>query len=90
MAELRLHAPGQPSSYGYATFFDLDRDPDAPPGRFRNVVSMGRRALIERWQRDPALGVTHVALNLKPSRRPVPEVLDELAEHVLPLFSNTD
>ena len=48
MPELRRHAPGHPLSYGYATFFDLDRDSDAPAGRFHNVVSMGRKALIER------------------------------------------
>jgi hypothetical protein len=32
------------------------------------------------------LGVNHVAFNLKASRRPATEVLQELAEFVLPAF----
>jgi hypothetical protein len=35
-------------------------------------------------QRDE--GVSHVAFNMKMSRRPASEVLDELADHVLPHF----
>jgi hypothetical protein len=31
--------------------------------------------------------VSHVALNLKPLRRPAQDALAELAEHVLPLFN---
>jgi hypothetical protein len=30
--------------------------------------------------------VNHVALNLKPSRRPFMQVAEELAEHILPKF----
>ncbi|MFM0616308.1 LLM class oxidoreductase [Paraburkholderia nemoris] len=75
-----------PPAYGYSTFFDLAKDPDAPPQRFYNVVRIGRKALIERWYRQQELGVTHVALNLKPSQRPAEDVISEMAEHVLPLF----
>lgn len=35
-------------------------------------------------------GVNHVAFNLKTSRRPAREVLEELAEHVLPEFPALD
>ena len=87
LASLRELAGEQaPPAYGYATFFDLDENPDAPPRRFYNVVRIGRKALIERWYRQQELGVTHVALNMKPSHRPAEEVIGELAEHVLPLF----
>jgi hypothetical protein len=49
---------------------------------------MGRNALIELWTLQQEQGVNHVALNLKPSRRPVEEVMQELAEFVLPQFRN--
>lgn len=71
--------------YGYGTLFDLDRDPDAPlqPGR---VLRAGRRALRELWLRQQEQGVSHVALHFKPQRRHATEVIDELGEHLLPLF----
>ncbi|SDX56270.1 luciferase-type oxidoreductase, BA3436 family [Pseudomonas syringae] len=77
----------QPSfrPYGYATFFDLEDDPNAPLKAGRGI-STGRNALIDLWQRQQAEGVSHVALNLKPLRRPATEVLQELAEYVLPHF----
>lgn len=72
--------------YGYGTFFDLDRDRDAPLSPVRGL-SIGRKALIELWKRQRDLGVNHIALNLKMSRRPATELLDELGEHVLPHFN---
>jgi luciferase-type oxidoreductase len=79
----------QPPPYGYATFFDLDKNPDAPEQRIHNVIRMGRKTLIDRWYKHQEQGVTHVALNLKPSQRPAEDVLDELGEHVLPLFGRS-
>jgi luciferase-type oxidoreductase len=71
--------------YGYGTLFALDRDPDLPvqPGR---VLRAGRNALRELWLRQQEQGVSHVALHFKPQRRPAAEVIDELGEHLLPLF----
>ncbi len=71
--------------YGYGTFFDLDRDPNAPlqPG---GVLRAGRNTLRELWLRQQDEGVSHVALNLKPMRRPAAEVIDELGEYLLPVF----
>lgn len=78
-------APGVFKPYGYGTLFDLDRDPDAPfqPGR---VLRAGRNALRELWLSQQEQGVSHVALHFKPMRRPAAEVIDELGEHLLPLF----
>lgn len=77
--------PGVFKPYGYGTLFDLDRDPNAPlqPGR---VLRAGRHALRELWLRQQEQGVSHVALHFKPQRRPAAEVIDELGEHLLPLF----
>ncbi len=71
--------------YGYGAFFDLDRDPDAPM-RLGRGLAIGRKALIDLWKRQQEAGVSHVALNLKASRRPTNELLDELGEYVLPHF----
>lgn len=74
--------------YGYGVFFDLARDPDAPL-QPRRGLSIGRKALIELWKRQRDLGVSHVALNLKMAQRPAIEMMDELGEHVLPLFNTS-
>lgn len=71
--------------YGYGAFFDLLDDPDAPLQSGRGL-RIGRNRLIELWRRQEAEGVAHVALNLKVCRRPAREVLEELAEFVLPEF----
>jgi hypothetical protein len=71
--------------YGYATFFDLDDNKDAPMTVGRGI-STGRNALIRLWERQREEGVSHVALNLKPLKRPAKEVLQELEEYVLPYF----
>ncbi|WP_229743640.1 LLM class oxidoreductase [Aliidongia dinghuensis] len=72
--------------YGYGTFFDLDRNPDAPLRHGRGLVA-GRKVLIDLWRRQQDQGVSHVALNLKMSRRPTSELIDELAEYILPHFT---
>jgi luciferase-type oxidoreductase len=71
--------------YGYATWFDLAEDPDAPAQHGR-VLRAGRNALIEFWREQESAGISHVVLNMKPTRRPAADILDELAEYVLPHF----
>jgi hypothetical protein len=46
----------------------------------------GRHALIEFWREQEKAGISHVVLNLKPTRRPAGDILEELAEYVLPHF----
>ncbi|POD68312.1 hypothetical protein BKM17_27310 [Pseudomonas syringae group genomosp. 3] len=38
------------------------------------------------WKRQQDEGVSHVALNIKPLQRPAADVLEEMAEYVLPHF----
>ncbi|MDX7949575.1 LLM class oxidoreductase [Lichenihabitans sp. Uapishka_5] len=80
-----LSPAGVVKPYGYGVMFDLLEDPDAPlqPGR---QLRVGRHALIELLQRHQTEGVSHVMLNMKPSRRAAEAVMAELAEHVIPLF----
>lgn len=72
--------------FGYGAMFDLDTDADAPLQTGR-VLRGGRHALKDFFCRQREAGINHVALNLKPTRRPALEVLDEIQEHVLPEFT---
>ncbi|WEH90747.1 hypothetical protein PX669_18655 (plasmid) [Acinetobacter soli] len=42
---------------------------------------------MEFWKQQEQDGVAHITLNLKPTRRPAKEVLQELIEDVVPHFS---
>ena len=77
----------RPPPYGYSTFLDLDRNPDAPARREHNVLRIGRKALLARLQQQAAQGVKHVAFNLRPSRRPAERIIDEMGAHILPALA---
>ncbi|MFF1792122.1 hypothetical protein ACFVX9_37390 [Kitasatospora sp. NPDC058243] len=64
----------------------LQEDPDAPARPIRLGLSTGRNALIEHLETMALFGVSHVSFNLRPNDRPVEELLQELAEYVLPRF----
>lgn len=65
---------------------DLTADPDEELVPIRLGARTGRHGLVRYLRALEAAGVAHVALNLRPSERPVEEVLREIAEHVLPRF----
>ena len=69
-------------------WIDLVDDPGHPPTPLHGgyVLRTGRKglvALLEEWQ---AAGVNHAALGIQWSQRPPAEVLEELAQEVLPHF----
>lgn len=73
--------------YAYGARLDLVADPDAPL-EFRGVdMRSGRKALVDHWKRQRDEGVNHVALHMKPLRRPFEDAVSELADHVLPQFA---
>ncbi|WP_225826550.1 hypothetical protein [Streptomyces naphthomycinicus] len=56
------------------------------PRRIHQGFSVGRvsfLAMMRAWQ---DIGIDQLMINFRRSRRPVAEVFDELAEHVLPHF----
>ncbi|WP_116246731.1 TIGR03571 family LLM class oxidoreductase [Nocardiopsis sp. FIRDI 009] len=69
---------------------DLFDDPRAPVVPIRFGARLGRDALIAYLAGLRESGVNHVAINLRPSRRPVEEVIEELGAHVLPEFPSPD
>lgn len=77
----RRHKPVMQSMY-----VDLTADPDAAATPIHLGYRLGRNRLRELLSTLRAAGIAHVAFNLKYGSRPAPDVLDEIAEHVLPHF----
>ncbi len=77
---------GVEKPYGYAHFFDLLENPDAPIFFSGNYVRGGRKALIEFWKDQEAAGLSHAVLNPKPTQRPAEEMLQEFTEFIIPAF----
>lgn len=63
---------------------DLSEDAGEAPTLRRFGARMGRGPFLAHLERLRAAGVDHLAVLLRPSRRPLPEVIDELAREVLP------
>lgn len=71
---------------GLGGYFDLSDNPDTPFQRIQGGFRAGRNGLRNYLEQARAAGVSHIALNPKVSQQPYNEILDELAEHVLPYF----
>lgn len=65
-------------------YIDLAEDPDTPLTAIHLGYRLGRRQLAELLENLRLIGVNHIALNLKFSRRPVADVLDEIGREVIP------
>lgn len=82
LAELNQDGAWHP--FGYANFVELSDNPNEPACLFNNIyLRGGAKGLLEYWQEQKEQGLAHVALNLKPTRRPAEETLQELAEEVV-------
>lgn len=75
-----------PRPVAQSLYIDLREDPRAPPRPIHLGWSLGREPLVELLERLRALGMSHIAINLKYGRRPAADVVDELGREVLPLF----
>lgn len=69
-------------------WIELDEDPNFPrtPLRGGFILKTGRYGLLELLQQWEKIGVNHAALGIQFGRRPIGEMLDELAKEVLPYF----
>lgn len=83
----RAH-PGAFRPFAQSLYIDLARDPGAEPVPIHLGWRLGREPLRRLLAQLRASGVNHVALNLKYGERPAPEVLEEIARHVLPEFAS--
>ncbi|MEH6412545.1 LLM class oxidoreductase [Pseudomonas sp. NPDC089395] len=71
---------------GIGAFVDLFENADAPLRRSFGGIRTGRNMLKEYLHEAQEAGINHFALNLKVSHRPYREILQELAEEILPHF----
>jgi luciferase-type oxidoreductase len=79
-------APGQFRMFGTAMRLELSDDTNEPPSRVNLGVRTGSKGLVDVLAQMRDSGTHHVSLNLSGVRRPVTDVLDELAAAVLPAF----
>lgn len=73
--------------FAQSLYVDLAEDPDHPPMPIHLGFRGGRNAVAEHLLGLRQAGVHHVALNLKYGRRSAGDVLEEIAEYVLPLLA---
>ncbi|MDB6141203.1 MAG: Luciferase-like monooxygenase [Pseudomonas sp.] len=78
--------PDQFKAFGVAMRLDLSADPDEPPTAINLGYRTGRHGLLRVLQDMQNSGTHHVTLNLGTAGRPVLEVIEEVAEHILPAF----
>jgi len=78
--------PGEFMPFAQSLYIDLDSHPRSAPRRIHLGYRLGREALGAYLDTLQAAGANHVALNLKYGSRPASEVVDEIAQYVLPNF----
>jgi len=83
---VETQADGAFLPFAQSMFIDLTEDPDTAPSPIFLGYRLGRHRLLEELDGLAQLGVSHVAFNLRHSVRPARDVLQELAEFVLPHF----
>ena len=69
-------------------YLDLEDDPDAPPQPIHLGLRLGMRHLARYLKAREAIGVNHVALNLRFNRADTETTMKRLADELLPAFSN--
>ena len=72
--------------FSQSLYIDLMENPDTPASSIHLGYRFGRNHLIAHLEQLRDIGVNHVTFNIRFSSRPVPEVLDELIEFVVPQF----
>ncbi len=72
--------------FAQSLYIDLTENPNEGPTSIHLGFRSGHKFLIEFLNALQEVGVNHVFINNKYSRRPAEEVIQELAEEVVPLF----
>lgn len=81
---VQTNAEGVFKPFAQSLYLDLAQEPDEKVTPIHLGIKCGRNVLLEFLKVTRKIGVNHVALNLKFSSQPVKEVIEELAEYVLP------
>ncbi len=80
------HAPGQFKPFAQSFYVDLAEDPNEIPRRIHLGYRVGRNGLVQMFEILRQAGCNHIVMNLKYGQRAASEVVEELAEFVLPAF----
>ena len=72
--------------FAQSLYIDLTKDPDANPDRIHLGYRLGRNKLLKHLNILKDVGVNHVFFNLKYSKRPAKEVIEELGKYIVPHF----
>lgn len=78
--------PGQYKPFTQSYFIDLADNPNEAQTPIHLGHRLGRNALLVHLRASKRIGVDHLIFNVKYGKRPAGEVLQELAEFVLPEF----
>lgn len=78
--------PGQYKPFTQSYFIDLVDNPNEAATPIHLGHRLGRNALLVHLRASKRIGVDHLIFNVKYGKRPACEVLQELAEFVLPEF----
>lgn len=78
--------PGQYKPFTQSYFIDLADNPNEAPTSIHLGHRLGRNALLVHLRACKRIGVDHLMFNLKYGKRAANEVIQELAEFVLPEF----
>ncbi|MEO0575311.1 MAG: LLM class oxidoreductase [Pseudomonadota bacterium] len=71
-------------------YIDLASDPDTPPTPIHLGLRLGAHALRAYLHARKAIGVNHIALNLRFNQTDTPATLAALSEHIIPYFHTED
>jgi luciferase-type oxidoreductase len=80
-------SPGMHKPFVQSYFIDLVDNKNEPPTPIHLGHRLGRNALVTHLRASRHIGVDHLIFNLKYSKRPAADVLEELAKYVLPEFA---
>ncbi len=78
--------PGQYKPFTQSYFIDLTDNPNEAPTPIHLGHRLGRNALLVHLRASQRIGVDHLIFNVKYGKRQAEEVLQELAEFILPEF----
>lgn len=67
---------------------ELVDDPNEPTKLYNNIYLYGgSNTMAEYWAEQKEQGLSHIALNLKPTKKPAEETLHEIAENIISKIS---
>jgi luciferase-type oxidoreductase len=80
----KVGRPGTP--FGQSLYIDLSENPSEPAQAIHLGFRSGRDQLLQHLMALRSIGVSHIILNLKYSKRSARDVIEEIGKHIIPEF----